>query len=189
MSSITQKFLPPSSASFHYFEKTASQALNRLEASSRALDEKLSLIEEKLSLIDEKSSILQKQISIYSEVALKDNKEETSFDTRVRLFSLLPEATGQLRKCQKATSKLMKALDEILDKVGNFLKKCGFVNTNPVFGTYEFRESYIYVNEAAKKYIFDNDEYKRIYEENAPKIRPNKSQESNEGGNSNGQIC
>lgn len=80
-------------------------------------------------------------------------------------------------------------LDEILDKVGNFFKRCGFVNTNPVFGTYEFRESYIYVNEAAKKYIFDNDEYKRIYEENAPKIRPNKSQESNEGGNSNGQIC
>lgn len=116
MSSIKQKFLPPSSASFHHFEKTALQALNRIEASSRALDEKLSLIDEKLSLIDEKSSILQKQISIYSEVALKDNKEETSFDTRVRLFSLLPEATGQLRKCQKATSKLMKALDEILDK-------------------------------------------------------------------------
>lgn len=111
MNNLKQKILPPSSASFHHFETIVSGYLQRAEYSNKNI---LTKIDE----LNEKIEILQKQVNLYSEVLLKNGAEESSFETRVKLFRNLPKATGQLRYCQESTSRLMLSLNKILRNNG-----------------------------------------------------------------------
>ena len=118
MSGLKNK-LPPSSKSFHHFEKKSiigleniSNTLNRIE---ERLDSQRSFYERRLSELENNQEILKKQIYYYSEASMNDDKK-SDFQMRCELFRRLPDATGVIRISQLATVKLMSELDSILRK-------------------------------------------------------------------------
>lgn len=114
--------MPPSSASFHYYERESTNKLNELVETNRHLANQLDDVNRRLDDIlnrtaelDQKVQILQQQLSNYSLALLSGGGgREATFETRCKLFHDLPEATGQMRRSQQVTAKLMTALDKIL---------------------------------------------------------------------------
>lgn len=119
---LKQRLLPPSSASFHYYEQESTSRLDDLIKINQRLTEQLDNITHRLDdtinradELDRKVQILQQQLSNYSLALLNGGGgHEATFETRCKLFRDLPEATGQMRRSQQVTAKLMIALDKIL---------------------------------------------------------------------------
>lgn len=119
---LKQRLLPPSSASFHYYEQESTSKLNNLiEINNRLANEldnathKLDDVINRADELDRKIQVLQQQLSDYSLALLNGGGgREATFETRCKLFHDLPEATGQMRRSQQVTAKLMTALDKIL---------------------------------------------------------------------------
>lgn len=114
--------MPPSSASFHYYENESIAKLNNLVETNRHLVDELNRANNTLDHIVSRTNeletrvqVLQQQLSNYS-LALLDGGggREATFETRCKLFHDLPEATGQMRRSQQVTARLMTALDKIL---------------------------------------------------------------------------
>ena len=113
--------MPPSSASFHYYERESTNKLNELVETNKRLvnqlndtNRQLDDILDRTAKLDQKVQILQQQLSNYSLALLGGGGSESTFETRCKLFHNLPEATGQMRRSQQVTAKLMVALDKIL---------------------------------------------------------------------------
>ena len=119
---LKQRLLPPSSASFHYYEQESTSKLNNLiEINNRLANQldnathKLDDVINRADELDRKIQVLQQQLSNYSLALLNGGGgRESTFKTRCKLFRDLPEATGQMRRSQQVTAKLMAALDKIL---------------------------------------------------------------------------
>lgn len=118
---LKQRLLPPSSASFHYYERESTNKLNELVETNKRLvnqlndtNRQLDDILDRTAKLDQKVQILQQQLSNYSLALLGGGGSESTFETRCKLFHNLPEATGQMRRSQQVTAKLMVALDKIL---------------------------------------------------------------------------
>lgn len=118
---LKQRLLPPSSASFHYYERESTNKLNELVETNKRLvnqlndtNRQLDDILDRTAKLDQKVQILQQQLSNYSLALLEGGGSESTFETRCKLFHNLPEATGQMRRSQQVTAKLMVALDKIL---------------------------------------------------------------------------
>ena len=118
---LKQRLLPPSSASFHYYERESTNRLNELVETNKRLvnqlndtNRQLDDILDRTAKLDQKVQILQQQLSNYSLALLGGGGSESTFETRCKLFHNLPEATGQMRRSQQVTAKLMVALDKIL---------------------------------------------------------------------------
>ncbi len=114
--------MPPSSASFHYYENESIAKLNNLVETNRHLVDELNRANNTLDHIVSRTNeletrvqVLQQQLSNYSLALLNGGGgREATFETRCKLFHDLPEATGQMRRSQQVTAKLMTALDKIL---------------------------------------------------------------------------
>ena len=119
---LKQRLLPPSSASFHYYENESIAKLNNLVETNRHLVDELNRANNTLDHIVSRTNeletrvqVLQQQLSNYSLALLNGGGgREATFETRCKLFHDLPEATGQMRRSQQVTAKLMTALDKIL---------------------------------------------------------------------------
>ena len=119
---LKQRLLPPSSASFHYYEHESINKLNELVETNRRLANQLDDTNRRLddvlnrtAELDQKVQILQQQLSNYSLALLSGGSgSRSTFEARCKLFHDLPEATGQMRRSQQVTAKLMIALDKIL---------------------------------------------------------------------------
>ena len=118
---LKQRLLPPSSASFHYYEQESTSKLNNLiEINNRLANEldnathKLDDVINRADELDRKIQVLQQQLSDYSLALLNGGGgREATFETRCKLFHDLPEATAQMRRSQQVTAILMTALDKI----------------------------------------------------------------------------
>lgn len=119
---LKQRLLPPSSASFHYYENESIAKLNNLVETNRHLVDELNRANNTLDHIVSRTNeletrvqVLQQQLSNYSLALLNGGGgRKATFETRCKLFHDLPEATGQMRRSQQVTAKLMAALDKIL---------------------------------------------------------------------------
>lgn len=136
--SLKQRLLPPSSASFHGFERRIMRRVEDIDASvSRNFDTIINRTNEITAKLDEitgllcnqrdqivhmnnRIDVLQRQVHYYSSavanLCMNNKKNGGALESRIELFKNLPPATGKMRLCQRLTTKLMCDLDEILRK-------------------------------------------------------------------------
>lgn len=124
---IKRKLLPPSSDSFHYFEKTSHKQMNQINhkldqviASNNTLADNLDSANQEIARLNNKLQIVERQVYLYSTSLYNKINHSSPLENRVQLFHDLPEATGVMRRCQLVTTKLMGELNKIIQ--ANHLK-------------------------------------------------------------------
>lgn len=108
LSKIRAKALPPSSKYFGQEMRELKEKLKALENENRGLHEHMERQDEMLKVIS-------KKLDLYS-VQIFRKENESNLDARIRLFSGLPEATGNLALYQATNTKLLCALANICDE-------------------------------------------------------------------------
>lgn len=140
---LKMRFLPASSRSFHErsdriyehqdiannqitkLAHTTEDANHRVEERFNELDSQLSELSRRLTELNGKIDHLSSKLAtleahhnLQFDALYRDAEhDESTFESRCRLFSQLPDATGDTYIMQRATAKLMNALDSICCKL------------------------------------------------------------------------
>lgn len=121
LNKIKRRLLPPSSGSFHHFERTSHEQIDRINrkldqvvAINSSLANDLSTANQEITELNTRLQIIQRQLYLYSTALYGKLNHTKPLDNRIQLFHDLPEATGVMRRCQLVTAKLMDELDKII---------------------------------------------------------------------------
>ena len=121
LNKIKRRLLPPSSGSFHHFERTSHEQMDRINrkldqviATNSSLTSDLSTANQEITKLNARLQIVQRQLYLYSTALYGKLNHAKPLDNRIQLFHDLPEVTGVMRRCQLVTAKLMNELDKII---------------------------------------------------------------------------
>lgn len=106
---LKQRFLPPSSRSFHTASEDIMRRLDELSSRIDQVDNHVSCLEEHVS---QESAIINEHTRLRFEALYRD-EGETGSGVKKRFFASIPPAEGDLRLSQLSTAKLMKVLNDI----------------------------------------------------------------------------
>lgn len=113
-----QRFLPPSSRSFHESSDALFERLNILEGRLSAIEQRDSRIEECAARIEGRCASVESKLDVFrvhSRLRFESlfcGDSESVDDGRRRFFASIPPASGDMRLMQLACAKLMNELDK-----------------------------------------------------------------------------